>query len=56
MFDEKIVSIAEIFLEISYFTVVRAVCLSKSDVVDLLENCSENMSFEFRIADFADCI
>jgi hypothetical protein len=22
----------------------------------LLENCSENMSFEFRIADFADCI
>jgi hypothetical protein len=31
-------STAEVFREISYFTIVRTVCLSDSEVVDLLEN------------------
>ncbi len=53
--EKKCVSIAEVFLEISYFTVIRTVCLSKSDVVNLLENCFEDENFEFSVI-FADCV
>jgi hypothetical protein len=56
MFDAKIVLIAEIFFEISYFIVIRIVCLFDFDVVNLLENCSNDDVFEFRFVNFAVCI
>ncbi len=36
--DDETASYAEICLEISYFTVIRAVCLFDSEVIDLFEN------------------
>jgi hypothetical protein len=48
-------STTKMFLEISYFTVVRIVCLSDSEVIDLLENCFENEDFEFSVI-FAECV
>ncbi len=56
--------ILEKSLEISYLTVIRAVCLSVSEMKDLLkksdeikwvENCSEKTDIEFSVANFADC-
>ncbi len=43
--NNEAASNAEICLEISYFTVIQAVCLSDSEVIDLLKN----VEFEFSV-------
>jgi hypothetical protein len=48
-------STVKIFLEFSYFTFVQTVCLFDFEVIDLFENCLENINFEFSVI-FADWV